>query len=396
MEFNMNIGILGGTFDPIHNAHISMAENSLNMLNLDKVLIMPSPCPPHKNRNNITEEYHRINMIKLAIEDKPNIELSDFEIKNNLYYTADTLTKLKQNNEDDDFYFIIGSDSLASFDSWYHPEIILLNARLIVVKRDDESYNLTENLIEKLSKKYNVQIILLKNKVSDISSTFIRCNNIELCKNLIDKKVYKYISDNHLYIGKINNTWSVIKIKEDLKRVLNKHRYMHTIGVADTAKIMAENYGVNPNKAYLAGLLHDCAKHLSDNELIKCCNTADIVISDYEMAAPYLLHAKVGAHIAKIKYNVDEEDILSAIRWHTTGRPFMSDLEKIIFCADYIEVGRTKQPNLEFLRKIYLDNLDRLTYLILKDTVLYLKCKSQIIDDNTLKAYQYYKNQNGE
>ena len=119
-------------------------------------------------------------------------------------------------------------------------------------------------------------------------------------------------------------------------------------------------------------------------------------MTDYEEKAPYLLHGKVGAFIAKTKYGIVDENVLNAVLWHTTGKENMSDLEKIIFCADYIEPGRIVQPNLEYLRSISLQNLDLLTYSILKDTLDYLKSKNQIIDSYTQKAFDYYKNKLGE
>lgn len=112
----MKVGILGGTFDPIHNAHIEIAKTALNQFNLDKVMIMPTPNPPHKDKNTITSNFHRINMIKLAILPYENIEFSDFEINmHDVTYTADTLYLLNELNPDIEYYFILGSDSIMSF-----------------------------------------------------------------------------------------------------------------------------------------------------------------------------------------------------------------------------------------------------------------------------------------
>ena len=109
----MKIGILGGTFDPIHNAHIEIAKNALEQFKLDKVWIMPTPNPPHKDKANITSVEDRVNMFKLAIENIDGLELCDYEIKKEgKVYSADTLTELKELYPDDKFYFIIGSDSL--------------------------------------------------------------------------------------------------------------------------------------------------------------------------------------------------------------------------------------------------------------------------------------------
>ena len=212
---------------------------------------------------------------------------------------------------------------------------------------------------------------------------------------MVPEPVYEYIVENNLYNNNnnVNKAWSINKIKEDLESLLKPSRFKHILGVADTAKTMAEHFKLNPNKAYFAGILHDCAKYMSDSELLNICYENNIEVSDSEKKKPDLLHAKVGAFIAQKKYNITDPEILSAIRWHTTGREDMTDLEKIIFSADYIEPGRTKQPNLDYLRSIYLKNLDLLVYDILKDTMDYLQVNSaDLIDDNTSKAYSYYKN----
>lgn len=401
----MKVGILGGTFDPIHNTHIYMAQKALKEISLDRVYIMPSFNPPHKNANKITSEYHRINMIKLAINNIDNIYYSSFEIDNKLSYTADTLTALKSEHPDDELYFIIGGDSIATFESWYHPEIILKKASIVVIKRDDQSFENIEEIVNTLKLKYPKElsnkehgdIIILDTKVSNISSSFIRSNSLEKCKQMVPNAVYTYIKENNLYLNDNKNTaWSVIEIKNDLKKVLNEHRYNHTLGVAQTAKSMAEVFDVNPNLAYLAGLLHDCAKHFSNKELLEFAIKNMIPISIYEQNAPHLLHGKIGAYIAKNKYKIEVLDVLNAIKWHTTGKANMTKLEQIIFCADYIEPGRNVQPNLSYLREISHKDLDLLTFNILKDTLEYLKTKEQIIDNHTVEAYEFYKKKIGE
>ena len=125
---------------------------------------------------------------------------------------------------------------------------------------------------------------------------------------------------------------------------------------------------------------------------MQICKDNNLSINVFEERNPSLLHGKVGAFVAKNKYGITDEEILSAITWHTTGKDNMTDLEKIVFCADYIEPGRTKQPHLEELRSIALSDLDMLTFRILEDTVEYLKAKSlDCIDDNTITAYNFYK-----
>ena len=388
----MKIGILGGTFDPIHNAHVEIAENAYKQFGLDKVMIMPTPCPPHKDKTNITPVEDRVNMINLAIEKINGLEFCDFELhREEPVYSADTLTELKEKYPDDKFYFIIGSDSLESFASWYKPEVIVDKAQLLVVKRGEKDSDLDfEKLVAELEDKFGIMIPCIVMDEMYESSTEIRTGEQSL-EHSVPEKVYQYIMEHNLYQDKVNEAWSVSKILDDLRDRLNEHRYEHTIGVADTAVKMAEAFNVNPNQAYLAGILHDCAKYFDDTELLAICAENDVKVTQIEQKKPFLLHCVVGEIVAKQRYHITDEEVLSAIRWHTTGKADMSDLEKIIFAADYIEPNRTGLPKLEYLREISTKDLDLLVKCILENMMEYLKSTGEEIEEHTLEAYNYYK-----
>lgn len=183
------------------------------------------------------------------------------------------------------------------------------------------------------------------------------------------------------------------KINHKLMKKLDADRYTHTQAVAYTAASMAMNYGLNVEDAFLAGLLHDCAKCIPDEKKIVKCEKHGIEITQVERKAPYLLHSKLGAYYAEHKYGVTNPDILNAITWHTTGHPKMSKLELILFIADYIEPGRTKQKRLKQIRKMAFKDLEECACMILEDTIQYLKSrgKDSIMDSNTIEAYQYYE-----
>lgn len=180
-----------------------------------------------------------------------------------------------------------------------------------------------------------------------------------------------------------------VKIEKELKKELDEDRYVHTLGVAYTAACLAMRYGEKMERAYLAGLLHDCAKCIDNNKKLSICEKNHIEVTVFEQKNPFLLHAKLGSYLARTKYGVTDEDILSAVRWHTTGRANMTLLEKIIYVADYIEPNRKKQPNLEEVRTICFADLDEGVRRILRDTLLYLE-DSKHIDPATQKAYDYY------
>lgn len=187
-------------------------------------------------------------------------------------------------------------------------------------------------------------------------------------------------------------------INKYLKKHLTKNRYTHTLGVAYTAVSMAMRYNPDTSnsdfikKAELAGLLHDCAKCMDNDKKIKLCDKHKISYSSMEAAHPYLLHGKVGAFIAKSKFGIKDEDILQAITWHTTGRPNMSLLEKIIFIADYIEPSRRPIPELDEIRQLAFLDIDKTMEKILSNTLNYLEAKGNPIDTMTQTTYESYVN----
>ena len=132
----------------------------------------------------------------------------------------------------------------------------------------------------------------------------------------------------------------IAKLRAQIKKVQDKKRYEHTLGVTYTAACLAMCYDIDTERAETAGLLHDCAKCLSNDKKVSLCKKQSIEINMTEAKNPFLLHAKAGAYLAEYKYGIRDEDILNAVRYHTTGRPGMSMLEKIVFIADYIEPGR--------------------------------------------------------
>ncbi|MDY5845133.1 MAG: bis(5'-nucleosyl)-tetraphosphatase (symmetrical) YqeK [Bariatricus sp.] len=186
-------------------------------------------------------------------------------------------------------------------------------------------------------------------------------------------------------------TETLIKMRKKLKGELDKERYDHTIGVMHTAGCMAMRYGADLDAALTAGLLHDCAKCIPNDKKIEMCNKYHINISAAELSNPGLLHSKLGAYIAWKKYRIEDEEILHAIASHTTGRPAMTLLEKIIYIADFIEPGRSEAPNLPAVRELAFVDIDKCLYKILEDSLAYLEKKGVAIDPMTEKTFLYYK-----
>lgn len=181
-----------------------------------------------------------------------------------------------------------------------------------------------------------------------------------------------------------------LEMREKLKEKLPDKRFEHSLGVEYTAGNLAFIHGVDIEKALIAGLLHDCAKYVANDKKITKLTKRNIPITESEYKNPDLLHAKLSAVYAREKYGVKDEDILSAIACHTTGKPAMSALDKIIYIADYIEPNRAPLPEIETIRKEAYTDLDTCLKHILYNTINYLGKKESNIDPITKQTYAYY------
>lgn len=190
----------------------------------------------------------------------------------------------------------------------------------------------------------------------------------------------------------MKRTTGATYIQKNLQKTLDEQRFTHTLGVAYTATSLAMAHNCDTKQALSAGLLHDCAKMRSDSSLLRLCQKNGVKMTTYEQTHPHMLHAKAGALIARSKYKITDSDILDAIRWHTTGKPAMSDLGKIVYIADFIEPNRKDLDCLGEIRKMAFINLDECVYLILKNILEWLESRNETIDDMSKTAFDYYKN----
>ena len=198
----MKIGILGGTFNPIHNGHIQLAQYCKNELLLDKIFLIPTYTPPHKISKDLADETHRLTMCSLASENLDDFEVCDIEIKRQgKSYTFETLISLKELYPDDEFYLIMGADMFLTLDKWKNPESIFANAVIITIPRNDSDKEELESYYNAVIKDMGAKAVILPNNVQTVSSTFIRENigDYNTISDLIDKKVYEYIISNNLY-----------------------------------------------------------------------------------------------------------------------------------------------------------------------------------------------------
>ena len=183
----------------------------------------------------------------------------------------------------------------------------------------------------------------------------------------------------------------IFSIREKLKASLKPGRYEHSLSVSFTCMALAMRYGYDLDKAELAGLLHDCAKCYDNNSIIAACRNSGMELTEGELQAPSIIHSRLGARMAEEKFGVNDPEILSAIACHTTGKPDMSLLDKILYIADYIEPRRYKIKDLPAIRRLAFEDLDQALFQIMEGTLRYLKESGTYADIMTQNAYHYYK-----
>lgn len=202
----MKIGILGGSFDPIHMGHLILGENVRDSLKLDKVIFIPTGINPFKGNRNTTSPTQRLEMIKLAIESNPHFTISTIEIeREGISYTIDTIKSLKGRYKEDDLYFIIGSDIIFQIEKWKDIQQLVKLCKFALVNRPGKELKEIDNKVEELSLKYNIFFERISSPFIDISSTDIR-NRVrkkQSIKYLVPPKVEDYIIKHKLYVEEV-------------------------------------------------------------------------------------------------------------------------------------------------------------------------------------------------
>lgn len=392
------IGIMGGTFNPIHNAHLMMAQAAYEQYKLDEVWFMPSHNPPHKEKTEIASDAHRKRMIQNAIDGIPYFIFSDMELKREgITYTCETLEQLNRENPETKFYFILGGDSLLDFANWYKPEKIVRLCTVLAAPREGLTDQETEELCSKLGYRFDAPILPVRMPQIRISSAMIRecLKSGHSVLGYCPESVVRYMEFHELYGASMKRKPCKEKdMLACLSSLLRPKRYRHTQGVAMSAAQLAVCHGEDPERARIAGILHDCAKYLTDTELYDLSDTYGIELSAFEKNNPALVHSKLGAVFARQRFGIEDEEICSAIACHTTGRPHMTTLEKILYLADYIEPYRKMDCHphpLDKVRKMCFHDLDRGLVMILQNTIFHLeRCKIDI-DPMTRETYEYYQ-----
>ncbi|WP_313524729.1 nicotinate-nucleotide adenylyltransferase [Anaerotignum sp.] len=396
-----SIAIMGGTFDPIHNGHLVTAEAVRHRFNVDKVVFIPTGRPAHKTQEQVTHNEHRYLMTVLATMRNENFEVSRIEIdRPGVTYTIDTIEMLKKMCQPDvRLYFITGADAIHQIMHWKEPERLLSLCDFVAVTRPGYDRASLFGDIREIREKFASRIHFMEVPALAISSSDIRdrAKRGAPIKYLLPQAVEDYIHKFCLYEDvekdEVRFMLDLDVMQEKLQSALSIKRYIHTMGVADEAERLAEIYGTqgDKQKARVAGLLHDCAKDFPIEVRDRFCKEYKVPVDEYMKKITDLIHPFLGAEVARRDYLVSDEEILGAIRFHTTGRANMTLLEKIIYIADYIEPNREKFDGIEEARRLAYLDLDMAMKYILEQTIEYVKSRGREVHPFSIEALEYYK-----
>lgn len=377
----MRIGILGGTLDPVHNGHVEIALAAMEALGLDGVMLMPAGDPPHKPR--VTDKADRLAMAKLAAAAHAGLTASDIEInRRGTTYTVDTLSALSVERPDVEWTYIVGADTLNQMEGWREFPRVARLCDFAVIRRPGCDVEVATLRAKAITACYGTQVRMLPVSGPALSSTHIRQRVAagEDIRDSVPEAVADYIRDHGLYLCDYNER----QILEKLRRTLTIHRFEHTLGVADTAERLAPACGVDPHRARLAGLLHDCAKSMPLEQMRALVLEQLPDLDAQELETRQILHAPAGMILARDEYGVRDPQVLSAIRKHTVGAGDMSPMDALIYVADFIEPGREMFPGLEKARKLAEKDIYRAMLCCAELTAKHLRSRGQHVHPRTL------------
>jgi len=392
----MRLGILGGSFNPVHQGHLSIAYNALTTFKLDRVVFVPAYRSPFK-LNHLEKEFRltptkkmekdakaRINLLAAAIEGDPRFTIDSCEIRRGgVSYTVDTLADIiSRYLPTGKPVLIIGDDLAADFTKWREYERILHLADIVIGRRVNASQI-----------KYPFPHIHIENDVVDISSSEIRdrahksgdgANHYKL-KNTLE--LFPLPSYDYKRIKR----YDVVHIETEVRKILSTERFLHSRHTALQAYDLCRRFRLNPTAGYLAGIAHDLAKQLNNKELTKIVKEegSGYSITPLEKQRPNLLHGKAAAVLLRDRLCIHNEDVLEAVAYHTSGYEGMGQLAKVVYIADKTESTRNIERALRI--KCREDSLDDILCAVLEKTVIKLKMKGMDLSEDTLKILEKIK-----
>ena len=372
----MKIALFGGSFDPVHREHVNFVRAAIRELSLDLVIVMPSRLAPHKRLGAQADGEARLQMCRLAFEHEPRVRVSDFELsQEGVSYSCLTCRAFAKQYPDAERYFLVGADMLEDFFTWRQPDDILEHVTLVACGRGAEE---AEALRARFHSAFGKEFLSLGFSGEAVSSTDIRVSLAFGKKpEPLDERVFAFIRERGLY------THPAIAPALALEK---PERREHSFRVAQMACARARSLRIPEDKALLAAALHDCAKYVPlSSPLLEG-------FSCPENVPPPVLHQYTGAYLAERHFGIRDREVLDAIRYHTSGRAGMGELEKLVYLSDLLEAGRDF-PGVETLRALFRNDLDECLFESLRHEVEYLNSTGKEVYPLTQEAYDFIKSQ---
>ncbi|MBQ7089309.1 MAG: nicotinate-nucleotide adenylyltransferase [Clostridia bacterium] len=349
------MGLFGGTFDPIHKGHISMALRMAETLGLDGVVLMPTFVPPHKIKENMASAAHRLAMCRLAVEAYPCLSVSDMELqRKGASFTVDTLTALCEKHPDTEWYLLVGADMFTTLRTWHRFGDIASMAVLCTIAREGTDMVSLREYAAGLAAD-GIRCVVDEMPVEPYSSTQVRERIAagEKIADLVGEAVEQYIANNGLYreTDGMHRRTADEQYIEIIRSRLGDYRFHHSLCVAQEARRLALLHGADPDKAYTAGILHDIMKDTDPQAQLRILDDYGVTMDAVEAQTPMLWHARSGEVFLRNILGITDEEILSAVRYHTTGRAGMSRLEQVVFTADFTSADRN-YPDVAVIRAL--------------------------------------------
>lgn len=354
--------LFGGTFDPPHKGHLHLLESALKQEQFDAVYLIPAYIPPHKDHKPALSFEARKGILLDWFGHIPGLVISDIEQqRGGRSYTVDTVAAVQAEHPTDALYLLIGSDMFLSFETWCRFEVLLKQVVLLVGTREKGDRPQLEAHKSHLEECYNCKGIIL----CTMEAVVCASSDLRAVGNGLAERALAHIG-----------------AELDVKRA------RHTLQVADYARWLAPSVGVDPEQAYLAGLLHDCTKCYSNEWQVQYAKENGLSLTAEDLACPQIFHQLTAPIFAQKSLGVQDEQILSAIGCHTTAKPAMTPLEMLLFFADSCEPSRT-YPGVQQLRKAGEADLKQGTLMLIDHVITSLKDKNAFLHPQTVAAKNY-------
>ncbi len=382
------MGLFGGTFDPIHQGHVDMALKLAAELSLDGVVLMPTALPPHKVKESMASAADRLAMCRLVAADNPLFTVSDMELtREGASFTVDTLTALHAQCPDTLWHLFVGADMFTTLRSWYRFGDIAKRAVIATVPREGTA-DADLNAYADTLRSDGIRCYVADSPVMAVSSTAIRRRIAagESLQGMVPQPVATYITEKGLYRQRVVAVNRHEQFKEILKTRLTPARYHHSLCVAEEAARLAEKYGADREKAYTAGLVHDIMKDTDQNTQLQILQDFGILLDEVERQGRQLWHQKTGEAFLRHVLHLEDEAILTAVRYHTTGRAGMSLLEQVLFVADFTSADRD-YPDIAQMRRLADVSLVEAMRYGVSFTLKYLVDRDSAIHPDTVALY---------